>query len=79
MAFDEHQYEQAAALEERARQAGVDAMRQRPVERPRVYNGERLCLDCDDPIEVARLKAQPGAVRCVACQYDHERRVQVGR
>jgi RNA polymerase-binding transcription factor DksA len=31
------------------------------------------CLDCDDEIAYARLKAFPTAVRCVRCQAQHER------
>jgi phage/conjugal plasmid C-4 type zinc finger TraR family protein len=30
--------------------------------------GERLCRDCDKPIPKARLKANPAATRCIACQ-----------
>ncbi len=26
------------------------------------------CLDCDEPIPVARREAVPGCTRCVACQ-----------
>lgn len=32
-----------------------------------------LCQDCGAPIPVARLVANPAAVRCVACQALHER------
>ena len=35
--------------------------------------GARICRDCGDPLTPARLHAQPGAVRCVECQADHER------
>ncbi len=31
------------------------------------------CADCGDAIEFPRLKANPGAVRCLACQSRHER------
>ena len=31
------------------------------------------CLECDSPLEYARLKAFPTARRCVACQNLHER------
>ncbi|MGH7027361.1 TraR/DksA family transcriptional regulator [Brevundimonas sp.] len=34
----------------------------------------RICTDCDDPIEAARLAAQPQARRCIACQRLTERR-----
>jgi RNA polymerase-binding protein DksA len=32
-----------------------------------------LCQDCGAPIPVARLVANPAAVRCIACQERHER------
>lgn len=32
------------------------------------------CIECGKPIPVERLKAQPTAVRCVACQAAYERR-----
>ncbi len=33
------------------------------------------CADCGDPIPMARLTAQPAALRCAACQtaYEHKR------
>lgn len=32
------------------------------------------CVECEAPIEIERLRAQPAAMRCVACQrrYEHE-------
>lgn len=32
------------------------------------------CVECGEPIDIARLRAQPAAVRCMACQrrYEHE-------
>lgn len=30
---------------------------------------ERECLGCLDPIDPRRLRAHPGAVRCIECQY----------
>lgn len=41
-----------------------------PGERPAL----RVCEDCGDPIEAARLVAQPQARRCIACQRLNERR-----
>jgi RNA polymerase-binding transcription factor len=32
-----------------------------------------VCVDCGEPIDYARLKAQPAAVRCVPCQERRER------
>ena len=32
-----------------------------------------VCTDCGEPIDYARLKAQPAAARCVPCQERRER------
>lgn len=32
-----------------------------------------LCMGCSEPIPQARLRAQPVALRCVACQEKYER------
>jgi RNA polymerase-binding transcription factor DksA len=32
-----------------------------------------LCVDCGGDIPLARLHAQPGAARCLACQERHEK------
>lgn len=32
-----------------------------------------VCADCGDDIGFGRLKAEPGALRCVACQTVHEK------
>lgn len=32
-----------------------------------------VCADCGADIPVARLRAQPGALRCVVCQERHEK------
>ncbi|TGT76737.1 TraR/DksA family transcriptional regulator [Mesorhizobium sp. M2E.F.Ca.ET.166.01.1.1] len=34
----------------------------------------RLCDECDDPIETARLQVQPKAKRCISCEKARERR-----
>ncbi len=39
-----------------------------PAERP----GPRICIDCPDQIEAARLAANPGALRCTPCQTEAE-------
>ena len=31
------------------------------------------CVDCGEPIAFERLKVQPEALRCAACQVDYER------
>lgn len=36
-----------------------------------------VCADCGNDIPAARLKAQPAALTCVACQSGRERRGQV--
>ena len=36
--------------------------------------GPRACLDCEDEIDPARIKANPEAVRCIDCQTKWERR-----
>lgn len=33
---------------------------------------EKYCEDCDGEIPEARLKAQKGCTRCVACQSSHD-------
>jgi len=47
----------------------------------RLKNGDfGLCTDCGAEIEVARLLANPTAIRCLACQERHEQLyVQEGR
>jgi DnaK suppressor protein len=32
-----------------------------------------ICIDCEQPIPLARLEANPTAERCIACQTDFER------
>lgn len=40
----------------------------------RIGRGEYgICIDCDQPIPLARLEANPTAERCIACQTDYER------
>jgi DnaK suppressor protein len=40
----------------------------------RIGRGEfGICIDCDQPIPLARLEANPTALRCIACQTDYER------
>lgn len=33
------------------------------------------CVDCEEPISLPRLLAQPAAIRCAACQSGHEERL----
>jgi DnaK suppressor protein len=37
-----------------------------------------ICVDCDDPIDSARLDANPVAVRCTECQERREARSALG-
>jgi RNA polymerase-binding transcription factor len=37
------------------------------------WNAYGACVDCGEHIAYARLKAQPSALRCIACQERHER------
>jgi RNA polymerase-binding protein DksA len=40
----------------------------------RIARGEfGICLDCGQPIPIARLEANPTAERCISCQVDYER------
>lgn len=39
----------------------------------------RVCEDCDDPIEPARLAARPDTRRCIHCQEAAERRAKSHR
>lgn len=32
-----------------------------------------LCIDCDEPIDLRRLRAHPAALRCARCQQEFER------
>lgn len=68
--------DKAADLEARHRDAALAAWREkaRDPAGPRLENGRRLCLGCGEPLSPRRLRALPGAVRCVECQADEERR-----
>lgn len=56
------------------------ALNRRPLEDddPLIIDGVRCCLDCEEPIPPARLKANPGAKRCTSCQSKKERRKDNG-
>ncbi len=66
----------AAELQQRDREGGLRVALQAAHREtvPLVINGERCCLECEEPIDPERLRANPGAVRCVACQEKMERR-----
>ena len=59
----------AQALEALHRAASLDAALARPPEPGPLYlDGVACCVECQEPIVSARLKAKPGASRCVRCQ-----------
>lgn len=72
--FSERDYERAAWLETAERESGAARLRATPQGRPVQRHGQRVCADCLEPIARARLEAQPGAVRCIECQDEVERR-----
>ena len=37
------------------------------------YGAYGVCVECDDDVELARLRAYPTAKRCLACQENYER------
>ncbi len=41
---------------------------------PFYIGGVRCCRDCEEPIPAERIRANPQAARCVACQARKERR-----
>lgn len=47
---------------------GLEAARERMAD-----GSYGICADCDVDIELLRLKATPGALRCLACQARHEK------
>ena len=65
----------AAELQQMDREGGLRvALRTAHREEAKLFiNGQRCCLDCEEPIDPDRLKASPGAVRCVFCQRKRER------
>jgi phage/conjugal plasmid C-4 type zinc finger TraR family protein len=46
----------------------------RPIVTPGAKVTKRNCKDCGDPIPKKRLKAKPGAERCIECQTNYEQR-----
>ena len=65
MSFDEA--DRANLLAEREREASIAA-----IQGLTAMKGRATCADCDEPIEPARRKANPAAVRCIACQRELE-------
>jgi RNA polymerase-binding transcription factor DksA len=49
-------------------------LRELEAARARIADGSYgVCADCGADIPVARLRAQPAALRCIACQQRHEK------
>lgn len=52
----------------------VGELREMEAARRRIaYGAYGLCVDCGSDIPLERLRAQPGAARCLACQSRHEK------
>jgi DnaK suppressor protein len=52
----------------------VSELRELEAARRRIADGNYgLCVDCGADIPLERLRAQPGAARCIACQDRHEK------
>ena len=69
----------AQELDQEFQQKALEAHKRRknfaePPEVQLIVDGIAYCLDCDEDIDPARLKARPDAVRCVECQGKKERR-----
>jgi len=64
--------DRAQILEEQHRARSIAVARARSMDTPLMENGRRVCLECGDPIPKARLRASPGAVRCIGCQTIEE-------
>ena len=72
----------AQDIEERERFMALSRMRERidASFTPRPPGLERLCMDCDDPIEPERFAALAGKTsRCASCARDYERRLRMRR
>lgn len=55
------------------RKNAIDAARH-SLREPSLYiDGEKCCIDCEQPIPAKRLIANPDAVRCISCQTGKER------
>lgn len=52
----------------------VGELRELEAARRRIADGAYgLCVDCGEDIPLERLRAQPAAARCLACQRRHEK------
>ncbi|UTW12948.1 TraR/DksA C4-type zinc finger protein [Marinobacterium rhizophilum] len=69
-------YDSAQEREQQNTQAAHQAhtARLRPEPPQTVVDGRVLCIDCDEPVQPARLAAKPNAARCFHCQGITERK-----
>lgn len=63
----------AQRVEEMARERALAQRADRKAEQALYMNEVRVCLWCNQDLDLARLQANPDAVRCVECQVRHER------
>lgn len=63
----------AQRVEEMARDIALAQRADRKPEQALYLNDVRVCLWCNQDIDLTRLQANPEAVRCVECQERHER------
>lgn len=65
--------DRAAELTAQFTRAALEAHLARPnlsVGEQRVVDGAAVCVECDEAIPPARLRALPGCIRCVTCQEE---------
>jgi DnaK suppressor protein len=76
-----HVDDMGALGEQRTREAIRHAEQERDIEELRAIDAAKariddgsygVCVDCGEDIALARLKAQPAALRCVPCQERYE-------
>lgn len=63
----------AQRVEEMDRDRALAGRADRKAEQALYMNEVRVCLWCNQELDLARLQANPDAVRCVECQDRHER------
>lgn len=71
---DESLADLVADLDQAEISRDVGELRELEDARRRIADGTYgLCVDCGGDIPLERLRAQPGAARCLACQSRHEK------
>lgn len=68
------EFDQAQRLEEQDRERALRSLSRRPAR-----TGTDDCIECGNPIDVARKVALPSATRCVDCQGLHELKTKMKR